>query len=259
MPANDVPQDTHEDVAAAMAVDEEEGQARVAEAPGPGGLAVDPPAGLVALDHGRLAEQLQEFLDHRGEELAAPAQVTEQAGPADGQAEEVVQQVLGLAQGDAQVGAAVAGQQAGPRADVGAGQFQVAAALAGLLAAPAAVDVAAVAMPLELRFGDIGHEVVVELAGGFEIAAAAMGTLLGMDVVFDEDGAGRRLGSEGARVLAMLLATAVGARTSWGRGGGWAVRLPRWRIFWSSCSSCASRRRSSAFSASSSAIRSRSC
>ena len=52
-----------------MAVDEEQRQPRVAEAPGPGGLAVDPPAGLVPLDHGGLTEQLQEFVDHRGEEL----------------------------------------------------------------------------------------------------------------------------------------------------------------------------------------------
>jgi hypothetical protein len=87
--------------------------------------------GRVPLAHA--PESDQEFVDHRGEELTAPAQMTEQAGPADGQAEEVVEQVPGLAQGDAEVGAAVAGEQADARADVGAGPFQVAAALAGPL------------------------------------------------------------------------------------------------------------------------------
>jgi hypothetical protein len=58
-----------------------------------------------------LAEQLQEFIDDRGEELTTPAEVTEQPGPADGQSEEVVEQVAGLAQGDAKVDPAIA---AGP-------------------------------------------------------------------------------------------------------------------------------------------------
>ena len=182
-----------------MAVDEEEGQPGVAEAPGPGGLAVDPPAGLVPLDHGRLAEQLEEFLDDRGEQSAAPAEVAEQAGPADGQAEEVVEQVLGLAQGDAEVGAAVAGQQAGPRADVRARQFQVAAALAGPLTATAAVDVAAVAMPLDLGLGEVGHEVVFELAGRFEVVGTAMGTLLGWTSCSMKSVPGWRLGPESTR------------------------------------------------------------
>ena len=66
---------------------------------------------------------------------------------------------------------AVAGEQAGARADVRAGQFQVAAALAGPLTAPTAVDVPSVAMPLEFGLGEIGHEVVLELAGGFEVVA----------------------------------------------------------------------------------------
>src|SRR5262249_10888560 len=140
------------------------------------------------------------------------AEVTEEAGPADRQAEEVVEQVPGLAQGDAQVGAAVAGEQAGARADVGARQLQVAAALAGPLTAPAAVDVPPVAMPLEFGFGEIGHEVVLELAGGFEVAGAAMRALLGTDIVFDEDGAGGRLRPEASGVLTMFLAPAVGAR-----------------------------------------------
>src|SRR6516165_8424268 len=210
-PGERFPQDPDEDIATAVAVDEEQRQARVAEAPGPGGLAVDPPAGLVPLDHGGLTEQFQEFVDHWGEELTSPAEVTEQAGSADGQAEEVVEQVAGLAQGDAEVGAAVAGEQAGARADVGAGEFQVAAALAGPLTGPAAVDVPPVTMPLELGFGQIGHDVVLEPAGGFEVAGAAMRALLGADVVFDEDSAGRGLGPKRCRVVTMFLTSAVGA------------------------------------------------
>ncbi len=112
-------QEPDEDVATAVVVDEEQRQARVAEAPGPGpgpgGPAVDPPAGLVSLDHRRLTEQFQEFIDDRGEELTTPAEVAEQAGSADGQSEEVVEQVASLAQGDAEVGSAVAGEQTGAR------------------------------------------------------------------------------------------------------------------------------------------------
>src|SRR5262249_28209204 len=195
-----------------MSVDEEQRQPRISEAPGPGGLAIDPPAGLIALDHRRSAEQFQEFIDDRGEELTAPSEVTEQSGSADGQSEEVVEQVAGLAQGDAEVGAAVAGEQAGAGADVRARQLQVAAALAGPLTTPAAVDVPPVAMPLESGFGEVGDEGVLELAGGLEVVSTAMGALLRADVVFGEDGAGRGLGSEGSGVLTVLLASAVGAR-----------------------------------------------
>jgi hypothetical protein len=60
-----------------------------------------------------------------------------------------VERVAGLAQGDAEVGPAVAGEQAGARADLRARQFQIAATLAGPLTGPAAVDVAPVPMPLE--------------------------------------------------------------------------------------------------------------
>jgi hypothetical protein len=176
-----------------MAVDEEQRQPWVAEAPGPSGSAIDPPAGLIPLDHGGLTEPFQEFIDDGGEELTAPAEVTEQPGSAEGQSEEVVEQVAGLAQGDAEVGAAVAREQAGPRADERARQFQVAAALAGPVTGPAAVAVPPVAMPLEFRFGEIGHDVVLVLADGFEVAGAAMRALPGTDVVFDEDGVGRRL------------------------------------------------------------------
>ena len=110
------------------------------------------------------------------------------------------------------MGPAVAGEQAGARADVRAWQFQVAATLAGPLTGPAAVDVPPVPMPLESGLGKIGHDVVLEPACGFEVAGAAMGALLGTDVVFDEDGAGRRLGPKGSGVPAMLLAAAIGAR-----------------------------------------------
>ena len=78
--------------------------------------------------------------------------------------------------------------------------------------APAAVGVPPIAMPLELRLGDVRHEVVLELAGGFEVARAAIGALLGTDVVFDEGGAGRGLGPKAAGVLTMSLAAAVGSR-----------------------------------------------
>src|SRR5262249_22988245 len=154
------PEGADEDVATAMAIDEEQRQPGVAEAPGPSGLAVDPPAGLVPLDHGGLAEPLQEVVEHRGEELTTPAEVAPPPGPADGQSEEVVEQVAGLTQGDAEVGSAVAGEQAGAGADVCARQLQVAAALAGPLAGPTTVDVPSVAMPLEFGFGEIGDEVI---------------------------------------------------------------------------------------------------
>src|SRR5208337_5008161 len=67
-------------------------------------------------------------------------------------------------------------------------EFQVPAALAGLLTTTTAVDMATVAMPLDLGFGDISHKVIFELAGRFEILGTAMGTLLRTDVVFGEYG-----------------------------------------------------------------------
>jgi hypothetical protein len=111
------------------------------------------------------------------------------------------------------MGPAIAGQQAGPRADVGAGQLEVAAPLAGPLALPAAVDVAAVAMPLDPRFRDIGDEMVVEGVGGYEVGRATMGALRGMDLVLDERGIRGWFGAEDPGVLAMLPAAAVGGRT----------------------------------------------
>jgi hypothetical protein len=61
-------------------------------------------------------------------------------------------------------------------------------------------------------FGQIGHEVVLELAGGLEVAGVAKRAPLGTDVVFDQDGAGWGLGPKASGVLAMFLTSAVGAR-----------------------------------------------
>ena len=68
-------------------------------------------------------------------------------------------------------------------------------------------------MPFELGFGDIGDDVVFEVFGRFEIVAAAVRTLLGPNVVFDERGSRRRLGSKETGMLAMLLETPVIGRT----------------------------------------------
>ncbi len=204
-------QDSDDDISAPVAIDEKQGQTRIAETPSPGGLAVDPPAGFIPLDHGGLTKQFQEFLNHWREQLSAPMQVTEQAGPTDRQAKEVVEQVLGFAQGNAQVSTAVAGQQTRSRADMRAGKFQVSSALAGMFTATAAVDMTAVAMSLDLGFWDISHKVIFEFAGRFKVLCTAMGTLLRMNVVFGELGAGWRIGSKVSWVLAVFLATLVRA------------------------------------------------
>src|SRR5260370_34901404 len=107
------------------------------------------------------------------------------------------------------MGTTVAGQQACPRADVGTGQFQIAAALARLLTAAAAIKVAPVAMPLELGFRNIGHDVIFELAGRFQIVRTAMATGLGPNIILDGHGIGRLLGSKAAGALSVLLARAV--------------------------------------------------
>ena len=135
--------------------------------------------------------------------------MAEQAGAADGQAEEIVEQILRFAQRDAQMRAAISGQQPCAWPDVGAGQFQLAASLAGLLTAPAAINVAAIAMPFELGFGKVGDDVIVKVLGRFKIVAAAMGALLGMHLVFDEGRVRRRFGTKGAGMLAMFLASTV--------------------------------------------------
>ena len=82
-----------------------------------------------------------------------------------------------------------------------------------------------VPMPLESGLGTIGHDVVLEPACGFEVAGAAMGALPGTDVVFDEDGAGRRPGPKGSGVPAMLLAAAI-VRGPWGSSQRRDVRRP---------------------------------
>src|SRR3954453_4152881 len=135
--------------------------------------------------------------------------MAEQACPADGQAEEVVQQVACLAQRDAQVGAAVAGEQPRPRPDVGARQLQVATPLASSCTGAAAMNVPAIAMPFELGLGEVNDNMVFKLSGRFEVGAAAMRTLLGMNVVLDEGGLRRRLRSKDAWMLAMLLAAVI--------------------------------------------------
>ncbi len=178
----------------------------------PGALAVDPRAGLLPVDYWGLNEHFQEFVDHCGEELTAPVEVTEQAGSADGQAEEIMELVPDLAQGDTEVGPAVAAEQTSARADARARHFQVAAALESLLTAPAAVDAPPVTMRRDFRFGQCGHEVVLELAGAFDVAGSAMRALPGTDVLCDEDDAGCELGPKASGVLAIFLALAVGKR-----------------------------------------------
>jgi hypothetical protein len=125
-------------------------------------------------------------------------------GPTHRQTEEVVEQIARLAQRDAEVRSAVTGEQPGAGTDVRSGQFEVAASLTGALAATATMDVPAIAMPFELRLGKVGDEVVLELACRFEISRAAVAALLGMNVVVDELGAGRRFGPKGAWMLAMF-------------------------------------------------------
>jgi hypothetical protein len=88
-------------------------------------------------------------------------------------------------------------------------EFQVSPALASLPTATTAVDMAAKTLPLDSGFRDISHKVIIELVGGFQIAGAAMGTLLRVDVVFHEIGVGRWFRPEGPGVFAMLLAPVI--------------------------------------------------
>jgi hypothetical protein len=139
--------------------------------------------------------------------------MAEQAGPAHGEAEEIVQEVARLAERNAEMSSAVASEQPRSRPDMRAGQFEVAASLTSSFAVAAAMDVSAIAMPFEFRLGNIGDDVVLELPGRFEVAAAAMRALLGMNVVLDELSLGRRLGPKNARMLAMLFAPFVVGRS----------------------------------------------
>ncbi len=83
------------------------------------------------------------------------------------------------------------------------------------------MHVPAIAMPFELGLRNVGDDVVFELSGRFQLGAAAMRTLLGMNVVLDEGGAGGRFLSEDAGMLAMRLpASIVGRALPW-----WAFGL----------------------------------
>ena len=95
------------------------------------------------------------------------------------------------------MGAAVAGQQASAWANVGAGQLQVAAALTGALAGAATINVAAITVPLELGFGEIGDDMVVEPAGGLQVSAATVGALRGVHIMLEERGVRWRFGPDG--------------------------------------------------------------
>ena len=60
--------------------------------------------------------------------------MTEQAGATDAEVEVVVEQVLGLAQGNAQMDAGITSQQAGTRADMGTGFTELRGRLDGTTA-----------------------------------------------------------------------------------------------------------------------------
>ena len=76
--------------------------------------------------------------------------------------------------------------------------------MAGVLAGATTVDVATIAMPLELGFGNVGDQVVFEGVGRFEIGATTMAALLGVDVVFDERGIERWFRPEAGGMLAVF-------------------------------------------------------
>ena len=82
------------------------------------------------------------------------------------------------------------------------------------------MDVAAVAVPLDFRFRQIGDEMVLKGASIFEVGRTAEGALLGMDSVFDERGPWRWFVAHGTGVLAMRLAAAVGGCARLGRALG---------------------------------------
>ncbi len=70
----------------------------------------------------------------------------------------------------------------------------------------------AVAMPFELGFGQVRDRVLVKVLGWFEVAAAAVGALLGTHVVFDEAGVCRRFRSKATGMLPLFLAAAIVGR-----------------------------------------------
>jgi hypothetical protein len=100
---------------------------------------------------------------------------------------------------------------------MGARQFEVAATLTGLCTAAATMNVSAIAMPFELRLGNVSDNMFFKLVGGFEVVTAAVRALFGVNVVLNEDSARRRLGAKDPRMLAMFLPPLVVRRTLPGR------------------------------------------
>jgi hypothetical protein len=64
-------------------------------------------------------------------------------------------------------------------------------------------------MPLDFRFGDIGHDVLFDRSGGFEVVAAAVAAFLGMDIVLDENRVGGRFGSKATRMFTVFFPAPV--------------------------------------------------
>ena len=151
--------------------------------------------------------------------------MAQHAGPAFVQAEPFRKQRRGLTQRNAQVPAGVGRQQPGSRANVRAGQFQVAAALAGAVAIQATHDMAAIAMDLNLWFRDVHLDVIVVLARGFQVAALAVRARFRNHVVLVRDF--RRLGRRAKEpaVAALALLAAIGRLLAWRRVGLGAVVL----------------------------------
>ena len=111
----------------------------------------------------------------------------------------------------------VTGEQPRTRADVRAGKFEIAAPLRGLVAGSALGDVSSIAVPFELRFRDVGDDVIFESAGVSQVAAAAVGAFVGVDLVLDERSIGRWLEAERAGVSAMLGPSPIVGRALLGR------------------------------------------
>lgn len=81
--------------------------------------------------------------------------------------------------------------------------------MASMLTEPTAVNMAMIPMPLDFRLGDIGHDVLFDRSGGFEVVAAAVAAFLGMDIVLDENRVGGRFGSKATRMLTVLFPAPV--------------------------------------------------
>jgi hypothetical protein len=72
-------------------------------------------------------------------------------------------------------------------------------------------------MLLQLGFGNIDDDVIVEFAGRFEVVASAVVACGGSDVMFDERQVRRRFGSGGTGVLAMVRSASIVGRPLPGR------------------------------------------